>query len=162
MKSFLRIVLIAISCVCVMAFDSSDAWGAKQRRKADPTARIKKKLDAAELSAESRAKANKVIDEHAAKLKEAQAKVDAVLTAEQQQAKKQARKDARTAGTKGKQAKADMAAALKLTPEQKTKLSAAEADLQAAQADLNKALRGVLSSEEIAKVGLKMKKKKNA
>jgi hypothetical protein len=162
MKSNSRIALVATFCVLLAALTSPAAFGkAKQKRKADPAARIKKKLDAAELSAESKAKANKVIDEHAAKLKEAQAKVDAVLTAEQAQAQKQARKDARTAGKKGKEAKAALEAALKLTPEQKTKLAAAQTALQAAQGELTKALRGVLSSDEIAKVGLKMKKKKN-
>ena len=134
----------------------------KKNRGSDPAARIKKKIDAADLSTESKAKVKQVIEQDSPKLKEAQAKVDAVLTAEQKQAQKQAMKDAKTSGKKGKDAKAAVTAAMKLTDEQKTKLASAEADLKAAQSALTKDLRGALSSEEFAKLGLRTKKKKNA
>jgi ParB-like chromosome segregation protein Spo0J len=80
----------------------------KKDRKSDPTARISKKLDSAGLSADAFAKAKKVIADHAAKLKDAQAKADAVLTSEQKSAQKSAMQAAKTAGKKGKEAKADV------------------------------------------------------
>jgi hypothetical protein len=161
MSSFLS--RFSIACL-ILALCASGvlAAGNKNRDRNDPAARIKKKLAKADLPTESLAKANKVVDENAPKLKAAQAKVDAILTAEQKQARRQALKDAQTAGKKRKQAQADVLAAMKLTDEQKTKLAAAEQELKSAQAALNKDLRGVLSQEELAKAGIKTKKKKNA
>ena len=143
---------------------ASPLFAAKKesKRGTDPAASIKKKLDASDLSTDVKASAKKVIDEHAQKLKDAQAKVEAVLTDEQKSAQKTARKDAKTAGKKRKEAKADIETALKLTDEQKTKLADAQKDLAVAQKDLHKALSGVLTSDQLAKVGLKARKKKNA
>jgi len=149
--------LIAALCVT-----PTFATGKKNKRQKDPTAAVRKKLAAAELSTETLAKANKVVDADAPKLKEAQAKVDSILTAEQKLARKQAQKDAKTSGKKRKEAQAAATAAMKLTDEQKAKLSTAASGLKAARAALVRDLRGVLSSEELAKAGLKTKKKKNA
>ncbi|HMC09759.1 MAG TPA: hypothetical protein VKH44_00655, partial [Pirellulaceae bacterium] len=132
----------------------------KNKDRHDPAAAIKKKLSAADLPTDAREKADKVLKDDAPKLKDAQAKIDSILTAEQKQARKQAQKDAKTSGKKRKDAKASALAAIKLTDEQKTKLSAAESELKSAQAALMRDLRGVLSPEQIAKVGLKTKKKK--
>ena len=51
----------------------------------------------------------------------------------------------RPAAKSGRKAQAEVAAALKLTDEQKSKLSAAESELKAAQAALMKDLRSVLA-----------------
>jgi hypothetical protein len=145
-----------------MAVLVGPALAAKKKNKGDkhdPVAAIKKKLSAADLPTDAREKADKVIADDGPKLKEAQVKVDAILTSEQKQSQKQARKDARSSGKKGKDAKADIAAAMKLTPEQKTKLSSAEAELKSAQATLTRDLKGVLSAEQMAKAGIKTKKK---
>jgi hypothetical protein len=146
----------------VLSITTSVAVAAKPKKKdraTDPAARILKKLDAADLSTESEAKAKKTIEEHAAKLKEAQANLDALLTAEQKQAKRAAQKEARQAGKKRKEAQAAVTAALKLTDEQKKKLSAAEADLKTKQSALTKDLKAALPAEDFTKLGLKTKKK---
>jgi len=150
--------------IALMAAIAVPAWAAagKKDRKNDPTARISKKLDGAGLSADSLAKAKKVIADHAAKLKDAQAKADAVLTSEQKTAQKSAMQAAKTAGKKGKEAKAEIEAALKLTSEQKTKLAEAKQELAKEESSLNSDLKTALSSDEFAKLGLKTKKKKNA
>jgi hypothetical protein len=153
---------IAIGCLIAAVCVSGSFAAGKKNRERNPAAQIKKKLAAADLPADALAKANKVVDENAPKLKEAQAKVDAVLTAEQKKARRQALKDAKTAGKKRKQADAEALAALKLTAEQKSKLSTAEQELKSARAALNKDLQGVLSKEQLAKVGIKTRKKKNA
>ena len=152
-----------LACLALLFLFDTAAFAAKDgKRKSDPAAAIKKKLDAAELATEKLTEAKKIVDGHAAKLKEAQAKVDAVLTSEQKAAAKTARKAAKTAGKKRKEAKADIQAALKLTDEQKTKLAAAEKELATVKQDLTKALSGVLNKEQLAKAGLKTRKKKNA
>jgi len=155
--------LFGFTLTCLIAaLIATPAFAAKKKNKGDkhdPVAAIKKKLSAADLPTDAREKADKVIADDGPKLKEAQAKVDAILTSEQKQSQKQARKDAKSSGKKGKDAKADIAASMKLTPEQKTKLASAEAELKSAQATLTRDLKGVLSAEQMAKAGLKTKKK---
>lgn len=158
-----KLLSLTVGClIAAIVATPSLAAGKKNKGSKDPTAAIKKKLAAAELPAETLAKANKIVDDDAPKLKEAQAKVDAVLTKDQVQARRQAQKDAKTSGKKRKEAQAEVAAALKLTDEQKTKLAAAESEMKSAQAALMRDLRGVLSQEQLAKAGLRTKKKKNA
>jgi hypothetical protein len=154
----------SLSLLAVLVLICSPALAAKPDKKKDrgasPTARLEKKLAASELSTESRDKVKKAIEQNAAKLKEAQAKIDAVLTADQKHALRTAQKEARTAGKKGKQAREEALASLKLTAEQKSKLSAAQNEFKAAQTALNKYLRSVLSKDELAKLGIKDRKKK--
>jgi hypothetical protein len=157
MSTLSRVVIASLFClICI-----SPALAAKKNKgQRNPADQIKKKLGEAGLPTDTLEKAKKIVDENGPKLKEAQAKVNGVLTAEQQNAKKQARKNAKSSGKKGKEAKADIAAAVKLTAEQKTKLAAAESELQSARASLTRDLSGVLSPEQMAKAGLKTKKKK--
>ena len=153
---------LLLGCV-LAAIAFAPAYGAGKKNKKqdrhDPVAAIKKKLAAADLPTDAREKADKVIAEDGPKLKDAHAKIDSILTSEQKQAQRQAHKDARSSGKKGKDAKADIAAAMKLTDEQKSKLSAAESELKSAQAALVRDLRTALSPEQFAKTGLKTKKK---
>jgi len=151
--------LFTLSLSTLLVLSGATAHAAKQNKKADPVTTIKKKLDVAGLETDKLAAAKKIIDEHAAKLKEAQAKVDGVLTSEQKAAAKSARKSAKTSGKKRKEAKAELEAALKLTDEQKTKLADAEEALATEKKDLAKALSGILTKDQLAKVGLKTKKK---
>lgn len=153
-------LLLSLLILLTAANISLAAKPNKKDRQTDPSARILKKLDAAGLAAEPAAKAKKTIEEHAAKLKEAQAKVDAVLTTEQKQAQLTARKEARQAGKKSKEARAAVAAALKLTDEQKKQLATAQSALQAENAALAKDLKAALPAEDFAKLGLRVRKKK--
>ena len=156
-----KFLSLAIGCIiAAISLSPSLAAGKKNKGQKDPTASIKKKLAAADLPAETLAKANKIVDDDAPKLKEAQAKVDAVLTKDQVKVRREAQKAAKRSGKKRKEAQAEVAAALKLTDEQKSKLASAESDLKAVQSALMRDLRGVLSQEQLAKVGLKTKKKK--
>jgi hypothetical protein len=153
---------LLLGCVmAAIAFAPAFAAGKKNKKqdRHDPVAAIKKKLAAADLPTDAREKADKVIAEDGPKLKEAHAKIDSILTAEQKQAQKQARQEAKSSGKKGKNAKADIAAAMKLSGEQKSKLSAAESELKSAQAAMVRDLRSALTPEQFAKTGLKTKKK---
>lgn len=156
----MKALLSTLSLVALIALVPLSAHAAKQNKKGDPAAAIKKKLDAAGLATDKLADAKKIVDEHAAKLKDAQAKVDAVLTSEQQAAAKSARKSAKTAGKKRKEAQAEIQAALKLTDEQKSKLADAEKALAAEKQDLAKALSGILTKDQLAKAGLRTRRKK--
>ena len=150
----------ALSVLLTIVFVVSPAFAAKPNKAKSPTARLDKKLAEADLSSESRDKVKKTIEQHAARLKEAQAKVDAVLSKDQKKSLRQAQKNARTAGKKGKQAREEALATLKLSDEQKSKLQSAEKDLKAAQAALSKDLQSVLSKDDLAKLGIKARKKK--
>ena len=153
---------ISAALVVALAISPSLAAGKKNNDKHDATAAIKKKLAAADLPADVREKANKVVADDAPKLNSAQAKVDAILTTEQKEARKKALKEAKANGTKRRQAQAAIDAAVKLTSEQKSKLASAESELKSAQAALQKDLRAVLTTEQAEKVGLKAKKKNKA
>jgi hypothetical protein len=170
MKSLLSKLLVA-SCVLAIvavAFAADDNQKGKKRKKAnDPTAGIKRKLEKAELPAETLEKAEKIVEEHAPKIKEAQEKLNAALTDEQRKARREAQQAAKAAGKKGREAAAEVDAALKLTDDQKKAYEEAQKGVQEANAAMNKALSEVLSDEEEAKVGIKggkggKRKKKNA
>lgn len=152
--------LATATLIAALVISPTLAAGKKNKDKHDATAAIKKKLSAADLPADVREKANKVLADDAPKLNAAQAKVDAILTTEQKEARRTAQKEAKTNGTKRKQAQASVEAAMKLTSEQKSKLSAAESELKSAQAALQKDLQAVLTTEQAEKVGLKTRKKK--
>ena len=127
----------------------------------DPTAKLRTKVQESDLGADLKEKVVKVIDEHAGKLKELQGKVDATLTDEQRAAKKAAAKAAKDAGRKGKAASDEAFAAMKLTDEQKKKYDEANSALQAATAEMNKAVAALVSDEQADALGVKGKKKKN-
>lgn len=159
MSRLSHLLVIALLAVLI----ASPAQAAKKDKKKDSRdigASIKKKLTAADLPSDVREKANKVIEADSPKLKEAQAKLDAVLTTEQKQARRTAQKEAKTSGTKRKQAQSSIDAATKFTGDQRTKLASAESDLKSAQAALMKNLQAVLTSEQFEKAGFKAKKKK--
>ncbi len=160
MRRLFHLSVIALAALAI----ALPAFAAKKDKSKgrDPSASIKKKLDSADLSSDVREKVNKVLADDSPKLKEAQAKIDGILTNEQKQAKRTAQKEARTSGTKGKNARASIDAALKLTDEQKSKLSSAESDLKSAQTTLMKDLQSVLTSDQMAKAGLKTRKKNKA
>jgi Skp family chaperone for outer membrane proteins len=127
----------------------------------DPTAKLRKSVADSDLGADLKEKVVKVIDEHAGKLKELQAKVDATLTDDQRAAKKAAQKAAKDAGRKGKAAQEEAFAAMKLTDEQKKKYDEANSALQAGTADMNKAVAALLTDDQAQDLGVKKKRKNN-
>jgi hypothetical protein len=157
-------ILIRLSIVFLFAAVCVNPAMAAKKDKAqrDPTAALSKKLQKADLPADVREKANKVLSEYGPKIREAAASREALLTSEQKAARAEAQKKGKEAGKKRKELAADVTAAMKLTDEQKTKYAAAEKELSAAQSSLQSALRGVLSPDQQAKIGLKNRKKKNA
>ncbi|MEX2173817.1 MAG: hypothetical protein WD872_05605 [Pirellulaceae bacterium] len=156
MQSLLVKTLVASCLIGLVTVGFAQNENKKKRGKGknDPTAGLRKKLESAELGEELTAKVKKVLDEHGPKLQEAQAKVNAVLTAEQRKAQQEARKSATDAGRKRKAATEEGVAAMKLTDEQKTKWEAAEKEANAARVAMNKELSALLSDEQKEKLGL--------
>src|SRR5438105_14395655 len=98
-----RLFHFTLACLLAgIAFAPAFAAGKKNKKqdRHDPVAAIKKKLGAADLPTDVREKADKVIADDGSKLKDAQAKIDSILTADQKQAQKQAHKDVRASGKK--------------------------------------------------------------
>lgn len=164
LNSFLSKILVA-SCVLglvVVAIGAEDAKPGKKKKGGapDPTAAMMKKLEAAELSEEQKGKIKEIAAAHAPKLKEAAAKVASLLTPEQKKAKAEASKAAKAEGKKGKEMADAVAAALKLTDDQKTAMADAEKSLKEATGAFTSAVAEVLTPEQKQKVGLGGKKKK--
>ena len=129
----------------------------------DPTAQVVTKATEEGLPEDAIAKIKAAAAEHGPKVREAQAKVDSILTDDQKRARGEATKAAKAAGKKGKEAKADVEAAIKLTPDQQKQMTEAEAKRDEAMAAFRKAAGDSLTDEQKSKIGLsgKGKKKKN-
>ncbi len=156
----LLIKTLIVSCLMGLVAVGFAQQDKKKGAKGDPTSKLRKSVADSDLGADLKEKVVKVIDEHAGKLKELAAKRDAVPTAEQNAAKKAAAKAAKDAGRKGKAAQDEAFAAMKLTDEQKKKYDEANSALQAATADLNKAVAALVSDEQAQALGVKGKGKK--
>jgi len=160
MKPLLLKTLI-VSCLMGLVAVGFAQQDKKKKGGNDPTAKLRKNVEDSDLGADLKEKVVKIIDENAGKLKELAAKVDATLTDEQKAAKKAAQKAAKDAGTKGKAAQEAAVAAMKLTDDQKKKYDEATAALNAATADMNKAIAALVTDEQAQSLGVKGKKKKN-
>ena len=106
-----------------------------------------------QLTDEQQAKVKALAAEHAPKINAARQK--AALSAEQKAARSKALKDNKAAGKKGKEARAAVDAASKLTDEQK----AAMDETRKASAAYNAAVVALLSPEQKQKQGIKAPKK---
>jgi len=160
MKPLLLKTLI-VSCLMGLVAVGFAQQDKKKGAKNDPTSKLRDKLASSDIGADLKEKIVKIIDENAGKLKELSAKVEAVLTDEQKTARNAARKAAKDAGKKNKEAETEVTAAMKLTDEQKKKMHEAEKALDAARADMNKAIAALVTDEQAQSLGVKGKKKKN-
>lgn len=158
--SFALTVLIGLS---LSAQDKQDKK--KQEKKGGENPAVAKAFELPPeitLSTEQKDKLAAIKKELGPKLDEALKKQDDILTDEQKAARKAANKAAKDAGKKGKEAKAEVDAAMKLTEEQKTKMAAAQQDVQAVQRQIRDAISGILTDEQKAKLPQpKTKKKKD-
>jgi Skp family chaperone for outer membrane proteins len=158
MKPLLLKTLV-VSCLMGLVAVGFAQQDKKKKGGNDPTAKLRTKVQESDLGADLKEKVVKVIDEHAGKLKELSAKVEAVLTDDQKAARNAARKAAKDAGKKNKEAEAEVTAAMKLTDEQKKKMDEAQKALDAARAEMNKAIAALVTDEQAQSLGVKGKKK---
>lgn len=145
----------------VLALAVAAPLGAAEKKKkqagkqADPSARILKRLEKAELSEDQVAQIKELAAEHAPKLAEAEAKLD--LTREQRRARREALKESRAEGIEGKKAMKAGVAAMNLSDEQKE----AMVELRKLQHQFSHAAFAVLTDEQREKADVKVGKKQN-
>ena len=158
-------LMLALTMAVSVSADEEKGKKGKAKKAPSPTQRFVEKLDLTDAEKEQVAAVDK---EFAPKLAEIEKARKEILTAEQQQAEKDARKAAKVAGTKGAEAKKAVEDAVKLTDDQKTKMK----DIQTQTNELNgkivEALKKFLTPEQQEKLpriggdGKKKDKKKDA
>lgn len=156
------LVLLAIALFSVAALDSDaqekkKGKGKKGAKGPDPIGKMVAKLD---LTADQQAKVDELRKEYRPKLAEIQKRRNEIMTPERRKTEKEARQAAKEAGKKGKKAKADVDAALGLSPAESEKLAAIDKERQALIAKINADVRALLTDEQKAKLPEPGKKKK--
>lgn len=117
-------------------------------------------LEGLELTAEQKAKLEKIAEEMKAPLTEVRKAQSDILTAEQKKAREEAMKAAKEAGKKPQEAKKAVDEALKLTPEQKEKMAKVDAKMAEVQKQIRAKVMEVLTPEQRKAVEEKMAKGK--
>ncbi len=154
-KTLLSLALALVVSTGAMAADEKKP----ERKKGAPAASAVQVPKDVELSAEQKEKLAAVNKEYATKLADATKERDGILTEDQKKAQQTAAKEAREKMLKGKDAKAALDAALKLTDEQKGKFEKAQAKLVEVRTEALKKFAESLSAEQKAKFpGLAEKK----
>ena len=160
MKTFVK-ALMVFSLIGLIGFAfAQDDKGAKKKGNNPAAGLLKKVDDLIDLTAEQKEKIAKIKEEHGPKVAAAAKKLNDALTPEQRRARQEAQKAAKQAGKKGKEAQAEVLAAMKLTDEQKKAYDAAQKEVDDATNALRSALSEVLTDEQKATAGLKGKGKK--
>ena len=160
MRNFSKnLLLLGLVLAVASPLFAADEKKKKKRKQPNLAAQTLKKFAKAELTEEQQGKVKALAVEHGPKI--AAARKKAALSAEQKAARSKALKDNKAAGKKGKEARAAVEAASKLTEAQK----AAMAETRKASAAYNAAVVALLSAEQKQKQGIKPpkkgKKKKN-
>ena len=158
MRKFgLKIAMLALAVLI-----AAPVWAAKEDKKKEKGGRaIAKAFELPTiitLSAEQMTKLAEVKQEFEPKLEELSKKQGNILTAEQKKARQEAAKAAKAAGKKGKEAQADIAAAVKLTDDQKKLQDEVEKELKELHGKIREKISSFLTAEQ--KVHLKDRKKK--
>lgn len=112
------------------------------------------------LTTDQQAKFDALKAEYTPKVKEAAAKVETVLTAEQRKARRTAGAAARSEGKKGKEVKAAIDAAANLSDEQTKQLAEAEAQLKLLQTEVRDKQLEILTPEQKSVIPAKKGNKK--
>lgn len=158
-KTMLTLALAFVVSTGAMADDEKKP----ERKKGAPAAanavQVPKDV---ELSAEQKEKLAAVNKEFAGKLADAVKERDSILTEDQKKAQQAATKEAREKMLKGKDAKAALDAALKLTDEQKAKYDKSAAAILTLRTEAVKKFAESLSAEQKAKFPALAEKKKPA
>ena len=148
--SALALALLAVVAVSLSAADKEARKGKKRQAKA-----VEKLFElpaSIELTAEQQEKVAKLKEQYAPKLAESQKKINAIVSADQRKAQQEAEKAAKAAGKKGREAREEGIAALKLSPEEKAKYEQARSEQQQIQNEARTALRAVLTPEQKAEL----------
>jgi Spy/CpxP family protein refolding chaperone len=144
------VALILVLLVASPLFAGRKGGGKKNKADKAATAQALRFLKAVTLTPEQNTKLDALKSEFGPKLAALKKKIGGILTPERKAAGKAAQKAAKAAGKKGKAAKADVEAALKLTADQKTQMAAATKELKALQKELRAKVEALLTPEQKA------------
>ena len=111
------------------------------------------------LTAEQQTKLDEIKTEQAPKIADLTEKLDSLLTSEQKTARKEAAAKNKADGKKGKEARAAIEEAIKLTDDQKKQRSEAEPELAKLQRSIKEQIHGLLTDEQKANYKLPKAKK---
>lgn len=147
----LSTALTLVMAVGVMAADEAKKpEKAKGKGKAAPSVvQLPKEV---ELTAEQKEKIAAINKEFAPKLAEANKKLESILSEDQRKARAEALKKAREEGKKGKEAAESVAAATKITDDQKVKFEEAQKAVATIRKEALEKAAAVLTDEQKAKV----------
>ncbi len=165
MQSYLKfaVVFALLVAMTTTAFaQDADKKKKKKKEAAQPQAitQMMKKVEALGLTDDQNAKLKAIGSEFAPKFAELNKKMASTLTDDQKKAKAEAVAQAKADGKKGKEAAEAVAAAVKLTDEQKKVDEEVKASMKSLTADLNKAVMAVLTPEQKEKLPGKKKANK--
>jgi hypothetical protein len=151
--------------VVLLAIPASAADKEAKEKKKDalpgPLATVQSKVAELELKEEQKEKIKTILQDAKAKFTAAVEKMGGNLTKEQQKTLHDAMKQAKADGKKGAELKAAVADAVKLTDEQQKAKEEGSKELKELTTQLKKSLGEVLSAEQMEKLGLEGKKKKD-
>jgi hypothetical protein len=163
MKSWaIHCVVGALMCVQALPLAAAAKEAKEKKKHALPgqLGAIQSKVAGLDLKEEQQEKIKSILDKHKEKFAAASKKMSGNLTEEQQKTMHDAMKQAKADGKKGAELKAAVAEAVKLSDEQQKAKEEGSKELKEITAHLKKALEEVLSAEQIEKLGLAGKKKK--
>lgn len=159
MRAILSVGLVVVMTLPVTAADAAkEAKGKKKTAGAtNPVFAIPKEIT---LTEEQQAKLDEIKKDQGPKVAELNTKLDSVLTDEQKAARKEANAKVKAEGKKGKEAKAAMDEALKLTDEQKKHRAELQPELAKLQVSIKEQINALLTDEQ--KTHYKVPKAKKA
>ena len=160
----MRKLVLKFAVLALAVLIASPVWAAKEDKKKDKANKAVAKVfelpTIITLSAEQMTKLAEVMKEYEPKLEELHKKQANILTDEQKKARQEAMKAAKAAGKKGKEAKADVDAAVKLTDDQKKQQEEVAKETKELNGKIHDSIASFLTEEQ--KTHLKPMKKKKA
>lgn len=168
MSQFSKLSFTAMIALLMTAplWAADDAAKAAKKGKKDPLANhramnVLKLPEDLKLTDEQKTKLGEIKKDYDPKIREVLTKREAILTAEQKKARAETQKANKAEGKKGKDAQTALAAAIKLTDEQKKQTETLDADLKKLTGEARGKVTGLLTAEQKATLKEKRKAKKD-
>ncbi len=159
----MRKIVLKFAVLALAVLIAAPVWAAKEEKKKEKGARAASRAfelpTTITLSAEQMTKLAEVKKEFEPKLEVLATKQRGILTAEQKKARQEASKAAKAAGKKGKEAQADIAAAMKLTDDQKKQQEEVDKEMKELNGKIRDQISSFLTAEQKANLTTKKKKK---
>ena len=157
MNAFLRSVSFA-AVACGLALPLAAAQSEDGKKKAADPAAMYKLPEAVVLTEEQTTKLDEIKKEFTPKFQALGKKGNDVLTKEQRTARRDAQKAAKEAGKKGKELRAEVEAALKLTDEQKKQMAEIKTETDKLRSEMETKVVALLTDDQKSQVEQAKKK----